>query len=188
MSRHKVEKKYFFEHHYTFDIRLTFNLIFLYKIHCKNTVRCSSFEEFLVKNRIALQSPLSENFNSKHLILHLKFRENCDAYLHFPFQNLVSITDPSREFHTNNRCKLYLKLLIFTAKVKIEKNVTPNYFFISRADWNFTWLSLYNRIYAMPSHNNSFSPVTKLLSQESNKFFHQTQMFLQWKLEHFVMS
>ena len=58
-----------------------------------------------MKNRIAVWSLLSENFNSKHSIRHLKFRENCDAYLHFPFQNLVSITDPLREFHTNNRCK-----------------------------------------------------------------------------------
>ena len=42
-------------------------------------------------------------------------------------------------------------------------------------------------IYNNNSHNNSFdkwqvwAPVTKLLSQESNKIFHQTQMFLQWK-------
>ena len=136
MSRHKVEKKYFFEHHYTFDIRLTFNLIFLYKFHCKNTVRCSSFEEFLVKSRIALQSPLSENYNSKHSILHLKFRENCDAYLHFPFQNLVSITDPLRKFQTNNRCKLYLKLITW-------KKLTVNHTFKANFKVVFIILSLY---------------------------------------------
>ena len=85
--------------------------------------------EFLVENRTALQSRARclKIFNSKHSI-HFKFRENCDAYLHFPFQNLVSITDPLREFHRNNRCKPLLNSNnIFTVNGRSEVLTTSLY-------------------------------------------------------------